>query len=255
MASTVERVYLSVPAGMGVQQMGRSNQPMSQILPDIGPNGPRAFFPELPLQPKARFVCLGDSITEAQPGYVSLLGAFVTAAYPERQVQFINAGVSGNRVIDLLPRLRRDVVDRKPDWVTIMIGVNDVWHDFLPALQGVPLDEFTRSYRQVITTLREQTGARLLLITPTCIGEDRENPENRRLAAYVQAVKDLGQESGLPVIDMNRRFWDVIAAGRAVNPEFSLTTDGVHPTLVGHMVIATTILAALASLARSGPTA
>ncbi|MBE3577182.1 MAG: SGNH/GDSL hydrolase family protein [Limnochordales bacterium] len=206
-----------------------------------------ALFPEFPVGAGQKFLCLGDSITEARPGYVSLLDAAFQALFPERQIRVINAGISGNKVTDLLARLDRDVIAARPDWMTIMIGVNDVWHDFLSAdHHGLPLNEYVSVYRQLLRKLQAELPAtRVILLTPTFIGEEPHTPENQRLAGYVRAVKELGEEFSLPVIDMNARFWAALQAGRTADASFHLTTDGVHPTLAGHMLLAITILQAL----------
>lgn len=211
-----------------------------------------ALFPEFPVTAGQKFLCLGDSITEARPGYVALLDASFQTLFPERQIKVINAGISGNKVTDLWARLDRDVIAAWPEWMTIMIGVNDVWHDFLSAdHHGVPLAEYVRVYRQLLQKLRADLPAtRIILITPTFIGEKPDSPENQQLTGYIQAVKDLAQEFSLPVIDMNARFWTVLQAGRAADASFHLTTDGVHPTLAGHMLLAVTILQALGVIVR-----
>lgn len=211
--------------------------------------GQTPLFSTFPVLPGQKFLCLGDSITEAHPGYVDLLEAAFQALYPEHNIEVINAGISGNRVVDLWKRLHRDVIDRLPSWITIYIGVNDVWHDFLPNVHGVSLDEYIRVYDQILTTLQQRlAGAHLLLFTPTCIGESPDTPENQRLVNYVAAVHHLGEEHHLPVIDLNAIFWRTIQAGRATNPEYHLTMDGVHPTLTGHYLIAHTLLRALAAV-------
>lgn len=78
----------------------------------------------------AKLVCLGDSITEAADGYVSVMRHLIAAGYPERNIQVLNAGIGGNKAPDMMKRLERDVISRKPDWVTINVGINDVWHGF-----------------------------------------------------------------------------------------------------------------------------
>ena len=73
-------------------------------------------------------VCLGDSITQAEPGYVSLMSALIAAKYPDRGIQIVNAGIGGHKAPDMRARLERDVLAHRPQWVTISVGINDVWH-------------------------------------------------------------------------------------------------------------------------------
>ena len=96
-------------------------------------------------------VTLGNSITElgeGPTGYVDLMRKSLSVLYPERRIYFINAGISGHKSTDMAERFQRDVLDHQPDWVTISVGVNDVWHGFLarehnrPDLSAVPLPLF-----------------------------------------------------------------------------------------------------------------
>ncbi len=85
-------------------------------------------------------VCLGDSITQSDPGYVSLLAELITARYPERGIRVINAGIGGHKAPDMLARLERDVFAHRPNWVTVNVGINDVWHGLdTGGTGGVPL--------------------------------------------------------------------------------------------------------------------
>jgi len=93
------------------------------------------------IEPGQILVCLGDSITQASDGYVSVMAALIGAKYPERAVRVLNAGIGGHKAPDLLARLGRDVLAHRPDWVTVNVGINDVWHG-LNGPGGVPLDVY-----------------------------------------------------------------------------------------------------------------
>ena len=86
-------------------------------------------------------LCLGDSLTQNDQGYCTMLAVLIAAAYPERQIRVVNAGIGGNKVPDLLARLDRDVLSRRPDWATVNVGINDVWHG-LGGKGGVSLPEY-----------------------------------------------------------------------------------------------------------------
>src|SRR6187549_1184127 len=115
--------------------------------------------PELRLQKGEKLVMIGDSITDvgrARPigegraddalgrGYVMMVDALLGAVYPERMIRVINMGVSGNTTRDLKTRWQTDVLDLKPDRLSIMIGANDVWRQFDTPLPeyAVPPGEF-----------------------------------------------------------------------------------------------------------------
>ena len=116
--------------------------------------------PELRLQKGEKLVMIGDSITDvgrARPigegraddalgrGYVMMVDALLGAVYPERLIRVINMGVSGNTTRDLKARWQTDVLDLKPDWLSIMIGANDVWRQYRLA----EADRASRAARRV----------------------------------------------------------------------------------------------------------
>jgi lysophospholipase L1-like esterase len=96
------------------------------------------------IEPGSKLVMIGDSITDAERarpvgeglfsaqgrGYVSMVDALLGAVYPRHAIRVVNMGVSGNTVRDLKARWQTDVLDLKPDWLSILIGDNDVWRQF-----------------------------------------------------------------------------------------------------------------------------
>lgn len=207
----------------------------------------------------AVIVCVGDSITEAHDGYVAVLRNLIAAGYPERNIKVVNAGVSGNKAPDMLARLERDVLPHHPQWITISVGINDVWHGFydfdgdkeIPeggGPNGVPVDVYESTLNRMVGVLRESTDARIVLLTPTVIGEDLDNPANtanRRLADYVAAMQRVAAAQDTYLAPVHRDFVQALRAGKSVDPEYTLTTDGVHMNAIGNHVMALTILATL----------
>lgn len=189
-----------------------------------------------------RFAFVGDSITEADPGYARLTAAMLGALYPDRQIEYIYAGVGGNRVTDLLERIGRDVLDHQPDWISISIGINDVWHSFHPGLTGVPLADFQPQLRQLLDEIAARSQARLVLMTPTVIGEELTNDENRQLAPYVEVIRAEATARKAILCDTHAAFRRAIAAAAGRR---RFTTDGVHLNPVGNALMAQTLLAAL----------
>ncbi|HZO91710.1 MAG TPA: SGNH/GDSL hydrolase family protein [Chthonomonadaceae bacterium] len=204
----------------------------------------------------ATVVCLGDSITEYPEGYVTVMRNLLAAAYPERNLQIVNAGVGGNKAPDMLARLQRDVIARKPDWVTINVGINDVWHGFYDFAAeracpegngpgGVSLEEYTQALTLMVDALREATDAQIVLLTPTVIGEDVDNPENianRKLEGYVEAMRRVAEAHSTYLAPTHEDCVRAIRAGKAANPDYRLTTDGVHMNPVGNFVMALSVL-------------
>jgi acyl-CoA thioesterase-1 len=192
-------------------------------------------------------VFLGDSITEAPDGYVRLVTDVLQAVRPERWTHTVNAGVGGARSVDLPPRLRRDVLVHHPDIVTVSIGVNDVWRALdAPGLgQDVPLPVYRQAVADVLDTIGA-AGARAIVVTTSVIGEDLHSEDlhsegNRLLAPYNDALRELAAARGLTVAEVNEAFQRVLAAPHP--PQ--LTTDGVHLTHQGNVVLALPVLRAL----------
>jgi len=190
-------------------------------------------------------VCLGDSITQAAPGYVSLMAALIAARYPERAIQIVNAGIGGHKAPDMMERLHRDVIAHRPDWVTINVGINDVWHG-LNGPGGVPLEVYEPTVDKMTQTLQAETAAQIVLVTPTVIGEDVDEPANQTLAAYVAAMEGIAARRGTLVAPAHADFLRALKAGQAAaGPAFRMTTDGVHLNDIGNARMALTILETL----------
>ncbi|MEG5056735.1 SGNH/GDSL hydrolase family protein [Microcoleus sp. A2-C5] len=209
---------------------------------------------------KRKIVTVGDSITEAGKypgGYVWLLQRYLNALYPDRQIEVVNAGISGNKASDMQARFQKDAIDKQPDLVMINAGVNDVWHAFFDfqKLQfhpqgnlaaGVSLAEYIDKITQMVQAAKA-AGIRVALLSPTPIREILDGPENRRLQEYVAAMREIAQQNQCLFIDLNAPFREVIGtyqkhAGKTLN---LLAADGVHPNPSGYRIIAFTILRGL----------
>jgi lysophospholipase L1-like esterase len=204
------------------------------------------------------WVCLGDSITEATDGYVSIMQNLVSAAYPERNIRLVNAGVGGNRAPEMLDRLQRDVIDRRPDWLTISVGVNDIWHGFHNPDTGkehpegdsprcVPVDRYAEMIAEMVDRVREATDARIALLAPTLIGEDvdEDTVANRKLDIYSKAMEGVAGSRSTIFVPLRAEMVRAVRSGRAANPEFKLTTDGVHLNPIGNTLMALSVLYSL----------
>lgn len=203
----------------------------------------------------ASLAFLGDSITAADPGYTRLFASLLASLHPDRNVRFHYAGVSGNRVGDLLGRLQRDVLRYEPDWVTVSIGVNDVWHR--PG-GGTSVSDFARDDRLLLHRIVD-AGVRPIVLTPTVIFEDLGNEKNRELLELVQLEREVAHEVGAAVCDLNTIFRRAIEARRRALPEAVwpmgpdgttrfYTADGVHMNLAGNALMALSLLETLVGL-------
>ena len=195
----------------------------------------------------------GDSITDAgraRPvgeggglggGYSAQVHALLTACYPERKIRVLNTGVSGNRVTDLQARWQADVLDLKPDWLSVMIGTNDVWRQFdHPSMEQVLPERFESVYRALLTAVRPSLKG-LILLTPFLIEPSASDPMRLRMIEYGRIVARLAHEFHGQFVDTQKLYDGVMAS---VDPK-SLSGDRVHPSMVGHAVLTRAVLRAI----------
>ncbi|HEU4751708.1 MAG TPA: SGNH/GDSL hydrolase family protein, partial [Armatimonadota bacterium] len=198
-----------------------------------------------------RIVTLGDSITQGggRPGgYVWLIDQYLQALYPEQKIEVINAGISGHKSNDMLARFQRDVLDKKPDVVTISVGINDVWHGFTPehpagyGPRRVPLEQYRKNVETMIQEA-QKAGVKVVLFTTTIFEDQPNSIRNLRVASYNDALRDLAREYGAVLADQNAAFMAAWAKNRPSGVK--LTSDQVHMAPGGDALMARTALLAL----------
>jgi lysophospholipase L1-like esterase len=206
------------------------------------------------IQPNSKLVIIGDSITDcdrARPigeglfdalgnGYVSLLDSLLTARYPAHHIRVVNMGISGNTVRDLQSRWQTDVVELKPDWLTVFIGINDVWRHFHSPNQPewhVPLDEYTQTLDELLRATRPSLKG-LILMTPYFIEPNRMEPMRKMMDQYGEEARQLAEKHHALLVDTQAAF-DVVLTD--LHP-MALAWDRVHPMRAGHMVLARAFL-------------
>jgi lysophospholipase L1-like esterase len=195
---------------------------------------------DLPVKEGQKIAFMGDSITQAgaRPnGYIRLVIKGLEAAGVKTTA--ITAGISGHKSNQMLARLERDVLSKKPDWMTLSCGVNDVWH----GARGVPLDH----YKVNITKIVEQcqaAGIKVMILTSTMIGEDEPNKNNKNLIPYNEFLKILAKEKDCLFADLNADMQAAISASTDKKKGKLLTSDGVHMNPDGNKMMATGVLKA-----------
>lgn len=207
------------------------------------------------IQPHSKLLFIGDSITDCDRespvgegaglgnGYVSLVNALLLAAHPETPIRVLNVGTSGHTVRDLAARWQRDVLDLHPDWLSIMIGINDVWRQFDTPLQTeghVSLDEYSATLEKLIQTAQPNLKG-LVLMTPFFIEPCKSDPMRAMMDEYGAVVRQLAQKYGAVFVDTQAAFDAVLQH----NHPMSIAWDRVHPGTPGHMVLARAFLNAI----------
>ncbi len=199
---------------------------------------------ELAIKSGEALAFLGDSIT--QIGWHNAVGYphLVVTAFAVNGVNItpIPAGISGHKSTNMNARMERDVVNKKPVWMTLSCGVNDVWH----GKNGVPLEQ----YKTEITSIcdkADKAGIKVMILTATMIREDQSNPLNQQLVAYNDFLRELAKQRNYLLADLNADMQKLVDENKKNNPAFHgnlLTVDGVHMNDAGNEMMAIGILRA-----------
>lgn len=187
---------------------------------------------------------VGEGLFDAWgKSYMAYAASTLCCMYPELNLRIINMGVSGNQIRDLDSRWQTDVLDLKPDYVSVLIGINDVWRQFdSPAMPEihVPLDEYEATYDKLIReTLPRVKG--MILMTPFFMEPNRQDAMRARMDTYGAVVKKLAEKYGLIFVDLQAG-WDALF--QHMHP-CSIAWDRIHPNQTGCMYIAKQFLKAI----------
>ena len=196
----------------------------------------------------------GDSITDAGRdrknemlannarmlgrGYPNFIAGHTLAKWPQKRIKIYNRGISGNKVPDLAARWQKDCIDIKPNLLSVLIGVNDIWHK----LNG-NYDGSVKVYEEGFTKLIERTkdnlpNTAIVICEPFALkcGAVKDNwfPEfdNRR-----EAAKRVSKKFSTIFVPFQKMFDNAIKAG--TKAEY-WAADGVHPSIAGHALMAKT---------------
>lgn len=197
----------------------------------------------------------GDSITDAGRsrdsdadlgrGYAAMISAWFAALYPEREVTFINRGISGNRAKDLEARWQQDCLDLKPTWVSILIGINDTWRHY-DANDPTSPETYAAHYRAILEATRDKAQSNLIILEPFVLPVPPDRANWRvDLDPKIAVARSLAREFDALFIPLDGIF---AAASVKREPGFWLP-DGVHPSPAGHALIAQAWLRAVQAIA------
>jgi lysophospholipase L1-like esterase len=220
----------------------------------VGPP-PADTLQNLQLKPGDKIVAIGDSIT-AGGGYLRDIDAVLTQQYPDLNIpKVINKGIGGQKAEDLVKRFHKDVIQQKPAFVTISIGINDVWHRLKNPHDENVLVAYKENVGRMVDAA-EQAGIKVILFTPTVIQEDAESEGNKRLVRYVEAEKQVAAKKKCQLVDLHGMFLAALKR-KPVDQKTWLTGDGVHMKPLGDGIMAVGVLRALgvsdAKIAASEP--
>lgn len=201
-----------------------------------------------------RIVFAGDSVTDMgsqQPvgeglfdnvghSYVRILENMFATWYPEVKLRVTNSGISGNTSRDLLARFERDVISLNPDWVSICIGINDVWRQFdSPAIldEQVMPEEYEKNVETMILSIKDKVKG-IFLLTPYYMEPNAEDWMRKRMDEYGAICKKLAQKYDCKLIDLQETFNQYFTHRHSSY----IAWDRIHPNLVGATIIAKAFL-------------
>ena len=189
----------------------------------------------------------GDSITDGGrnrqdplslgAGYPAYVAARLGLERPEAYA-FYNRGLAGNHVVDIYARVKKDIINIKPDYMSLMVGVNDIWHE-LDFQTGIDIHKFEKIYSMLIEEVLEELPlTKLLLIEPFVLKGKATAVYYEALRQGVEAraeiVRRIALKYQLPVLSMQKDL-DILQQG--IRDDYWLY-DGAHPTIYFHQYIA-----------------
>jgi acyl-CoA thioesterase I len=195
------------------------------------------------------FLCIGDSITDcgrrdiAFPlgnGYVKIFSDLLLAYFSGKKIKVINKGIGGNTVPDLKARWEDDVIYHKPDWLSILIGINDLhrvlgkgpdWESFTP-------EKYEKNYRDILKRAKNKAGCPIVLLEPFYISNDSTDNWRgqvlRLLEDYRKIVWQLSKEFKTSLVKLQ----DIFRNNLKYNDADTFCAEPVHPNITGHQIIA-----------------
>lgn len=197
-----------------------------------------------------RIVFAGDSVTDMgsqQPvgeglfenvgrSYVRVLENMFATYYPEVYLRITNSGIAGNTSRDLLERFDRDVVSLHPDWVSICIGINDVWRQFdSPAIldSHVLPKEYESNLTKMIEKVKDNVKG-IFILSPYMIEPLREDKMRARMDEYVEICRKLANEYGCIFVDFQKMYEDYCQ----IRHSAYIAWDRIHPNQIGATLMA-----------------
>ncbi len=199
-----------------------------------------------------RLLFFGDSITDAHrdrpyqddfsftyglgSGFVNIIATELIYNNPSKY-EVINTGIGGNGIVDLYNRIKKDCWHYKPDVISILIGVNDIWHE-VQSETGVEINRFKDVYRLLIKHTKEALQNTKIVLLEPFVQEGVATSEHYdmfiKTLDYAKVVKDIAQEFNLVFVPLQKPLDEY---AEKYGKQYTLA-DGVHPTISGCKVIA-----------------
>ena len=205
-----------------------------------------------------KIVFQGDSITDAGRdkrnyhdlgmGYPKFAAENIRADFPDTEIEFINFGISGNRTDQLFDRLYPDAIAFDPDIVSILIGINDVWHRHGGTQIATTDAQVATNYRAILERLKNETHAKIVMLAPFLLDDEAKESWRGEVDRIIAIVRELANEFADVYIPLDELFAEALKT--QPEPKF-YSADGVHPNDNGRAFIGKHYFDAIAPIIES----
>lgn len=184
----------------------------------------------------------GDSITDCSrllvgnglgEGYVYMINEYIKKEMADLNISVVNRGIAGNKSTDLQARWKEDCLDIESNVLSLYVGVNDIWHRFSNSLE-LPDGEYDKAMHDLIDRYKEKyPESRIIVMSPFLMSkDDPAKTWSDSVNKYIGIAEEIAKEYKADFINMQELL------DSQNKPALELTTDGVHPTEIGHKIIA-----------------
>ena len=187
-----------------------------------------------------KIVFQGDSITDAGRdrrnyhdmgrGYPKYAAEQIAERFPDTEFEFINQGIGGNRTCQLFDRLYPDAIEFQPDIISILIGINDIWHRHDEKRIETTDAQVATNYRAILERIRRQTNAKIVMLSPFLLDNEKKEAWRPELESILTIVRELADEFADAYVPLNELFAEALKT--QPTPQY-YSPDGVHPNEAG----------------------
>ena len=187
----------------------------------------------------------GDSITDAGRdkrnyydlgnGYPKFAASIIAEKYADTSFEFINLGISGNRTGQLFDRFYSDGIALQPDIISILIGINDIWHRCPPNYILTTDEQIALNYREILKRIKRETNAKIIILSPYVLDSEDKEPMKKALSTVLPIIRELADEFADAYVPLDELFEKAMET--QPEPRY-YSADGVHPNENGAKFIA-----------------